>query len=166
MWVLFDVLWFTDFYFCLSTEQQSVTILAAIGHPNEKTDFLSFWPCHPLQYSCLENPTDIGAWWATVHGVAKSGTRLSDSHTHTHTHTHTHACEILVSWPGVEPRPWRWKCWVLTTEPRLIIVVWIVSSFCFFLFSSSWLFFLYSFLNLCLEIHLLSLCFWNTVHTS
>ena len=32
----------------------------------------------PLQYSCLENPTDGGAWWATVHGVAKSWTRLSD----------------------------------------------------------------------------------------
>ena len=27
---------------------------------------------NPLQYSCLENPMDIGAWWATVHGVAKS----------------------------------------------------------------------------------------------
>ena len=33
---------------------------------------------NPLQYSCLENPTDGGAWWATVHGVAKSQTRLSD----------------------------------------------------------------------------------------
>ena len=31
-----------------------------------------------LQYSCLENPMDGGAWWATVHGVAKSQTRLSD----------------------------------------------------------------------------------------
>ena len=30
----------------------------------------------PLQYSCLENPMDRGAWWATVHGVAKSGTWL------------------------------------------------------------------------------------------
>ncbi|MDK6450581.1 hypothetical protein, partial [Aerococcus urinae] len=29
---------------------------------------------HPLQYSCLENPMDGGAWWATVHGVAKSWT--------------------------------------------------------------------------------------------
>ena len=29
-------------------------------------------------YSCLENPMDGGAWWAAVHGVAKSGTRLSD----------------------------------------------------------------------------------------
>ena len=27
---------------------------------------------YPLQYSCLENPMDRGAWWATVHGVAKS----------------------------------------------------------------------------------------------
>ena len=33
---------------------------------------------NPLQYSCLENPMDSGAWWATVHGVAKSRTRLSD----------------------------------------------------------------------------------------
>ena len=32
----------------------------------------------PLQYSCLENPTDRGAWWAAVHGVAKSRTRLND----------------------------------------------------------------------------------------
>ena len=32
----------------------------------------------PLQYSCLENPMDGGAWWATVHGVAKSRTRPSD----------------------------------------------------------------------------------------
>ena len=32
---------------------------------------------NPLQYSCLENPMDRAAWWATVHGVAKSQTRLS-----------------------------------------------------------------------------------------
>ena len=32
----------------------------------------------PLQYSCLENPMDRGVWWAAVHGVAKSWTRLSD----------------------------------------------------------------------------------------
>ena len=30
----------------------------------------------PLRYSCLENPMDRGAWWAAVHRVAKSGTRL------------------------------------------------------------------------------------------
>ena len=36
---------------------------------------------NPLQYSCLENPMDGGAWWATVHGVAKSRTPL---HFHFH----------------------------------------------------------------------------------
>ena len=49
---------------------------------------LNFWNCltifngegdgTPLQYSCLENHMDGGAWWAIVHGVARSGTRLSD----------------------------------------------------------------------------------------
>src|SRR5574337_667998 len=34
---------------------------------------------NPLQYSCLENPMDGGAWWAIVHGVEKSWTRLRDS---------------------------------------------------------------------------------------
>ena len=37
---------------------------------------------YPLQYSCLENPTNRGAWRATVHWVAKSRTRLSDYHFH------------------------------------------------------------------------------------
>ena len=32
----------------------------------------------PLQYSCLENPMDGGAWWAAVHEVTESRTRLSD----------------------------------------------------------------------------------------
>ena len=33
---------------------------------------------NPLQYTCLENPMDGGAWWAAVHGVVKSRTLLSD----------------------------------------------------------------------------------------
>jgi len=33
---------------------------------------------NPLQYSCLENPMDRGAWWVAVHGVARSRTRLSN----------------------------------------------------------------------------------------
>ena len=52
---------------------------------------------YPLQYSCLKNSMERGALRATVHGVAKSRTGLSNSHTHTHTHkdifpfeTHTH----------------------------------------------------------------------------
>ena len=41
----------------------------------------------PLQYSCLENPMDRGAWWATVYGVSKSWTRLSDFTFTFHFHT-------------------------------------------------------------------------------
>ena len=37
---------------------------------------------NPLQYSCLENPMNRGAWWATVHGVTKSQTRLSNQAQH------------------------------------------------------------------------------------
>ena len=43
----------------------------------------------PTSVFLLENSMDRGAWWATVHKIAKSQTRLRDSHTHTHTHTHT-----------------------------------------------------------------------------
>ena len=37
---------------------------------------------NPLQYSCLENPMDRGAWWATVHGITKNQTRLNRLGTH------------------------------------------------------------------------------------
>ena len=43
---------------------------------------------NPLQHSCLGNPMDEEAWWATVHGVTER-TQLS-THTQTHIHTHTH----------------------------------------------------------------------------
>ena len=46
----------------------------------------------PLQYSCLENSMDWGAWQATVHGVTKSQTRLSNSHfqfSYTYMHIHS-----------------------------------------------------------------------------
>ena len=39
---------------------------------------------NPLQYSCLENPMGRGAWWGTVHRVAKSQTQLKRLNTHTH----------------------------------------------------------------------------------
>ena len=41
------------------------------GYPKEGNGY-------PLQYPCLENALDRGAWWATVPGIAKSQTRLSD----------------------------------------------------------------------------------------
>ena len=40
---------------------------------------------NPLQYSCLENPVDRGAWWATVYRVAQSWTRWKQLNTHAHT---------------------------------------------------------------------------------
>ena len=49
-------------------------------------------PLHgnPLQYSCMDNPMDSGAWQATVHRVAESDmTEATEYTTHTHTHTHT-----------------------------------------------------------------------------
>ena len=46
--------------------------------PLGREDHLDEGNGDPLQYSCLENSMDRGAWWATVHGVAKSWTQLSD----------------------------------------------------------------------------------------
>ena len=49
-----------------------------INNPNNLTLHLGEGDGTPLWYFCLENPMDGGAWWAAVHGVAKSRTRLSD----------------------------------------------------------------------------------------
>ena len=59
----------------------------------------------PLQYSFLENPMDGGAWWAAVHGVVKSGTRLSDFTFTFHFHalekeTATHSSVLAWRIPG------------------------------------------------------------------
>ena len=51
---------------------------------------------YPLQYSWLENPMDRGAWWATVRGVTKSWTRLSDSNFHLHFDIVNHDDSILI----------------------------------------------------------------------
>ena len=63
----------------------------------------------PLQYSCLENPTDGGAWLAAVHGATKSRTRLSDFTFTFHFHAlekemATHSSVLVWRIPGmVEP---------------------------------------------------------------
>ena len=63
----------------------------------------------PLQHSCLENPMDRGTWWAVVHGVAKSRTRLSDFTFTFHVHAlekemATHSSVLAWRIPGtVEP---------------------------------------------------------------
>ena len=61
----------------------------------------------PLQYSCLENPMDKGAWWAAVHGITKSRTRLSDFTFTFHFHalekemaTHSSVLAWRVPWTG------------------------------------------------------------------
>ena len=59
----------------------------------------------PLQYSCLENPTDRGAWWAIVHGVIKGWVRPKQLSTHaykfrvwrTHIHSISHGVQIIQS---------------------------------------------------------------------
>ena len=56
---------------------------------------------NPLQYSCLENPMDRWAWWATVHRVARSGTWLKWLSTHASTCTTIKSC----CWPSITP----WK---------------------------------------------------------
>ena len=64
----------------------------------------------PLQYSCLENPMDGGTWWAAVHGVATSLTRLSDFTFTFHFHAlekemATHSSVLAWRIPGMaEPR--------------------------------------------------------------
>ena len=73
-----------------------------------------FWPFYkkcfwegngnPLQYSCLENPIDRGAWWATVHGLIVGHDWL-----HTHTHTHTHTQEVFSHRSCCECSGWRRK---------------------------------------------------------
>ena len=61
----------------------------------------------PLQYSCLENPMDGGAWWAAVHKVAKSQTRPSDFTFTFHFHAlekemATHSSVLAWRIPGTE----------------------------------------------------------------
>ena len=55
---------------------------------------------NPLQYSCLQNPVDRGAWWAAVHRVAQSQTQLKQ--------LSVHACKDLIystrTEPGLRPR--------------------------------------------------------------
>ena len=60
---------------------------------------------NPLQYSCLENPMDRGAWRVTIQGVTESQTQLN-AHTHIHTHTPSHCARQPVDLgTGVGPGP-------------------------------------------------------------
>ena len=98
------------------------------------------WNGNPLQYFCLGNPRDRGAWWTTVHGVAKSQTWLSHwarvrarERTHTHIHTHTPSQTLLsaLSFSGREssdglivPQPNKPPCSAWDSQhPSCLLVV-------------------------------------------
>ena len=86
--------WITDIFLCLWSISVWHSVLGYEIFDEEASNLVYFvhstqfyfifmfllWEGNgnPLQYSCLENPMDGGAWWAAVHGVAKSQTRLSD----------------------------------------------------------------------------------------
>ena len=63
-----------------------------------------------------------GAWLATVHGVAKSKTQLSDSYTHTHTHTHTHKSGLEAGREFRQPQTLSsgaWESWSVVDRSHL-----------------------------------------------
>ena len=73
---------------------------------------------NPLQYSCLESPMDRGAWWATVHGVAKSWTLLNDF---TSFLPYLLIALAVVNGQPREPK-WNWCCQGLTdAEVNLVL---------------------------------------------
>ena len=79
---------------------------------------------NPLQYSCLEISMDRAAQRASVHGVTKIWTQLSDWTHGIHVIIYflifwlCHAIfKILVPWPATEPGPWQWKPGILTSRP-------------------------------------------------
>ena len=55
---------------------------------------LAEWHGNPLQCSCLENPRERRAWWASVHRVAKRRTRLKQLSTHSWIHVHNIICPV------------------------------------------------------------------------
>ena len=71
-----------------------------------------------LQYPCLENLMDRGAWWATVHRVAKSWTWLKrlSMHAHTHRAYHFNHFKCTVQWHYVHLSGDRWLCKHLCPE--------------------------------------------------
>ena len=93
LWWVFTRQWLLSFlsYVALSLwllvlRKARCHVLRALEKPvQQKTEAsaqVGEWNGNPLQYYCVENPMDRGAWWATVHRVAKSQTRLSEEHEH------------------------------------------------------------------------------------
>ena len=110
----------------LNIRKFTVHILLKPGLENFEHYFTSVWnECNcavvwegngnPLQYSCLENPMDRRAWWATVHGVAKGWTWLS-KFTFTFLFHNMQFLDRMaqgVSSPTVKQLTWILVCWAL-----------------------------------------------------
>ena len=84
MWICINQNTIVFFFFVLEVVFLSFSLIHLPIIPNPHhieliyTTLLGEGNGTPLQYSCLENPMDGGAWWAAVHGVTESRTRLSD----------------------------------------------------------------------------------------
>ena len=70
---------------------------------------------NPLQYSCLENPKDRGAWWAAVYGVAQSRTRLKRLSSSDKMRTELHTLETATGRGILGERGW---CPAVALDPR------------------------------------------------
>ena len=79
------------------------------------------WNGNPLQYSCLENPRDGGAWWAAVYGVAQSQTRLKRlSSSSIHSHWNTMLLFKNIIYIDMEITPW-----LKITKSKTVFLVWL-----------------------------------------
>ena len=85
---------------------------------------------NPLQYPCLENPMDRGAWLATIHSVAKSGTRLKQLSTHTWGRARRGVSRTWSPGESLRTHPSRQntKGQVLSTQPHHCLLHWRVGS--------------------------------------
>ena len=99
--------------------------------------------CNPLQYSCLENPMDRGAWWATVHGVTRVGYDLASKSPSYIVTCHLQIVTVLdafpvwmpfllflvwLLWPGLRvvsflKDVYFWLCWGFVAVHRFLLAV-------------------------------------------
>ena len=116
----------TAFFFFLTTSlvAQKVKRLPAMQETRVQSlgreDYLEKEMATPLQYSCLENFMDRGALYATVHGVTKSGTRLSDfTHSLTSVFTCGTGASLVPQTVKNLPAMWQTRVWSLGQEDSL-----------------------------------------------
>ena len=121
-WIL-QILWhhFGSSFKMLSTQQCHLSlplIMEKKSTGRERVKFFAIKSFIPgegngnlLQYSCLENSKDKGAWQAVVPGIAKSWTRLSDYHSLTHFYQLSISWKILMNFQIYSAKPWTSLRW-------------------------------------------------------